>query len=86
MKNLSNSEMKVDLTKVCLCDINKNCLTPTVFMLKSIVDLPSKRVVTVKPNRKRGRKLIFSGSKDFKPEYILLNSDSDEYIQFDYKK
>jgi hypothetical protein len=86
IKNLSNSEQKIDLTKVCLCDLNKNCFTPTRIELKSIVDLPSKRIITVKPNKKRGRKLIFAGPKDFNPQYVLLNSESNELIEFEYKK
>ena len=86
VKNLSDSEQQVDLTKVCLCDVNKNCFTPTRIELKSIVDLPSKRIITLKPNKKRGRKLIFAGPKNFKPEYVLLNSESNEFIKFEYKK
>lgn len=86
IKNHSNDDKVIDLTQVCLCDLNKNCFTPTRIELKSIIDLPSKRIITVKPNKKRGRKLIFAGPKDFKPKYVLLNSNSNEFIEFEYKK
>lgn len=85
INNLSDNEKKFDLTKVCLCDVNKNCFTPTRIELKSLIDLPSKRIITLKPNKKKGRKLIFAGPKNFKPKYVLLNSDSNESIEFEYK-
>ncbi|WP_188438582.1 hypothetical protein [Planktosalinus lacus] len=85
MKNLSKDEKKFDLTKVCLCDVKKNCFTPTRIELKSIIDLPSKRIITLKPNKKRGRKLIFAGPKNFQPKYVLLNSESEELIEFEYE-
>jgi hypothetical protein len=85
VKNLSNDDLKLDLTKVCLCDVNKNCFTPTRIELKSIIDLPSKRIISLKPNKKKGRKLIFAGPKYFKPKYVLLNSESNDSIEFEYK-
>lgn len=85
-KNLSNSEKELDLTKICLCDINKKCLTPTRIDVKSIFDIVSKKTITFKPNELKRRELFFPGPKDFKPKYVLINSESNELIEFEYKK
>ena len=85
-KNLSNSENELDLTKICLCDINKNCLSPTRIDVKSIFDIVSKKTITFKQNELKRRELFYPGPKNFKPKYVLLSSESNEFIEFDYKK
>lgn len=85
-KNLSSDEKELDLTKICLCDSNNNCLTPTRIDVKSIIDIVSKRTITFKPNQLKRRELFYPGPKNFKPKYVLLSSESNEFIDFEYNK
>lgn len=85
-RNLSNNEKELDLTKICLCDLNYNCLTPTRIDVKSIIDIISKKTITFKPNELKRRELFYPGPKNFKPKYVLINSESNELIEFEYKK
>jgi len=84
IENTTANYIVVDLKKLLLCDDEKNCLTPSEFHMKSIVDGYVSDTLELKPNKEKGRELYYIGPKRFIPKY-LLNQASGRFIEFQYK-
>ena len=84
IKNTTAEHLVVDLRKLLLCDDEKNCLTPSEFHMKSIVDGYASETLELKPHKEKGRELYYVGPKKFAPKY-LLNQESGKFIAFEYR-
>ena len=86
IKNTSDEKKEINLAKLKLCDKSGFCLLPSRIDVKSFVDIPSYSILILNPHETQGRQLFYPGSKEFIPEYVLIDETENIYIEFEYLK